>query len=198
MANRFIQGFGTTAGDAATELSRLNGDSAKVGAILFDSVDGIMKYYDRVNSVVRQLLGNNPAPVSITGTISLTNALHAGRVLLLNAAAGGTITLPAATGTGDIYRLQIATSLTSATWVIDCAGSDKYYGGIIINDTGDTTAATADFKPAVGGTSVHITLTQTVGAGVIGDYIELVDIGTNKWSVSGVLVAELDPTTPFS
>jgi hypothetical protein len=198
MANRFIQGRGTTAGDAATELARLNGETAGVAAILFDSVDGILKYYDRVNSVVRQILGNNPQPVSITGSISLTNALHAGRILLLNAAAGGTITLPAATGTGDVYRLQIATALTSATWAINTASPDKFYGGVIINDTGDTTAATADFKPAVGGTSVTITLTQTVGAGVIGDYIELIDVGTAKWVVSGVLVAELDPTTPFS
>lgn len=198
MSNRFIQGFGETAGDAATELSRLNGETARTGAVLFDLVDGILKYYDRKNSIVRQILGNNPQPVSITGSLSLTNALHAGRILLLNAVAGGTITLPAATGTGDIYRLQIATSLTSATWVISCAGSDKYYGGVIINDTGDTTAATADFKPAVGGSSVTITLTQTVGAGVIGDYIELIDIGAAKWAVSGVLVAELDPTTPFS
>lgn len=199
MANRYIQGFGTAAGDAATELTRLkNATTSKFGPILYDSVDGILKYYDRVNSVVRQLGGLNPAPVSITGTISITNALHAGRMLALNAAAGGTATLPAATGSGDVYRFVVGTLLTSASWIFSPTGDDTMNGGVFINDTGDTSAATADFFPAVNGTSNTLTLAQSAGAGKIGDWVEFVDVAADKWAVRGVIQGELDPTTPFS
>lgn len=199
MATRFIEGFGASAGDAATELSRLKGETTGVGAMLYDAVDGIIKYYDRVNSVVRQIAALNPAPVSITANLTLSNALHAGRQLFINAAAGlSALVLPAATGSGDRYLLQVGTLLTSNSIVIDVTGDDKFNGGVFINDTGDTTVATADFFPAVNGTSNKITLAQSAGAGKVGDWIELTDIAADAWAVRGVLQGELDPTNPFS
>lgn len=198
MATRFIEGFGAAAGDAATELSRLKGETANHGAVLYDAVDGILKYYDRVGAVVRQLATLNPPAISITGGITITQALHAGRQLILNAAAGGAVVLPSATGSGDSYYFVVGTLLTSASWAFTSGGSGKFNGGIDINDTGDTTAATADFFPCVNGTTATVTLAQSAGAGKRGDWIEFTDIASGQWAVRGMLQGELDPTTPFS
>jgi hypothetical protein len=199
MSTRHIQGFGSSAGDAATELARIKGDTVGTGPILYDAVDGIVKYYDRVNSVVRQLAALNPAPVSITANLTLSNALHAGRQLFINAAAGlSALVLPAATGSGDVYRLLVGTLLTSNAIVIDVTSPAKFYGGVNINDSGDTTPLTDDFFPAVNGTSVKITLTASIGAGKIGDWIEITDVAADKWAVSGQIQGETDPTNPFS
>ena len=47
--------------------------------------------------------------VNVTdATVTLSQATHANRVVTLNRAAGVTVTLPAATGTGDVYTIAIA------------------------------------------------------------------------------------------
>ena len=199
MATRFIEGFGGAAGEAATELSRLKGETVGVGAVLYDKVDGIFKYYDRVNSVVRQLASLNPAPVSITGAIALTNALHVGRTLLLDAVAGGQVDLPAATGSGDKYNAIVKTSLTSASWVFrtNVATGDVFKGGVEIDDTGDTAAlAAAAFFPA-GASDEVLTLAFSATLGTVGAYVEFTDIATGVWAVRGYLGGSLDPATPW-
>ena len=55
MAARYIEGHGESAGQAATQLANLKNETVGVGPILYDKVDGILKAYDRVNSVVRQI-----------------------------------------------------------------------------------------------------------------------------------------------
>ena len=199
MAVQFLQGFGASAGDAATKLSNLKTDSVNVGPIVYDNVDGIIKYYDRVNSVVRQLAALNPAPVTITGAITLSNALHVGRPLLLNAVAGGLITLPAATGSGDTYDLNVIASLTSAAWIFrtNVATGDRFTGGVEIDDTGDTAAlAAAAFFPA-GASDEVLTLAFAATLGTIGTYVTLRDIASGIWQVRGYLGGSVDPATPW-
>src|SRR5258708_5324130 len=53
------------------------------------------------------------ATVPITASTSLTPTGHAGRVVVINAAAGLTVTLPAATGSGAKYICIIGTLVTS-------------------------------------------------------------------------------------
>lgn len=139
-------------------------------------------------------------PKSITtSSKTLTRTAHSGRTVTVNRAAGSTLTLPAAKGTGDRYRIVVGTALTSGTLVVQVANSsDAMCGGVLINDIGDTAAATADFFPAVNGTSDTITLTQAVGGGKAGDFIEVQDIATNVWQVQGIVQGVTDPTTPFS
>jgi hypothetical protein len=196
MATQYIQGEGESAGQAATFLTNLKNASVGVAPILYDKIDGALKYYDRVNGVVRQVLGANPAPVSITGALSITAALHVGRALLLNAVAGGALALPAATGSGNTFRFYVGTALTSASWILTATGG-VFAGGVFINNTGDSTAATADFYPPAALDNT-LTLAFSVGAGVIGDWIEVTDIKSGVYAVRGVIQAETDPATPFS
>jgi hypothetical protein len=182
--------------EAAADYPGSVADAAgNVREIFVDTDTETVQVYDKTNSRWQSIA--QPSAKSYTASATLV-AAEAGRTILVNAAAGLTLTLPVATGAGTRFRIYVATLLTSVSIIVDVAGSDKFYGGVFINDTGDSTPATADFYPAAGGTSVHLTLAQTAGAGKIGDYIEVVDIGALKWSVSGVISGELDPTTPWS
>ena len=68
---------------------------------------------------------------------------------------------------------------------------------MFINDTGDTTAATADFHPTASGNNT-LTLAFSAGAAKKGDWVEFEDIAADSWAVHGVLQGELDPVNPFS
>ena len=62
------------------------------------------------------------AVVDVTGaTVAITAATHGSRVVTLNRAACVTATLPAATGSGEIYRFIIGTTATSNANIIEVA-----------------------------------------------------------------------------
>jgi hypothetical protein len=135
---------------------------------------------------------------SITATATLTRQTNAGRTNVVNAAAGLTLTLPSAVGSGYVYRVLVGTTLTSNTIVIQVANTtDVFRGGVLINDIGDSSAATSDFFPTAS-TSDTITLTASIGAGKAGDFIEIEDYAAGFFAVRGVLQGETDPTNPFS
>ena len=99
---------------------------------------------------------------------------------------------------GNKYRFVVNTALTSSTYIIKVANStDVFAGGAIINDTGDTTAATADFWPTAA-TSDTFTMTQNVGGGKQGDWFEVEDIASGFFAVHGCMQGVTDPTSPFS
>lgn len=136
---------------------------------------------------------------SFTANFTLTRRNHAGRTLVLNAAAGlSAVVLPAAIGSGARYRFLVGTTITSNTIVIKVANAtDVMVGGVIINDIGDSSAATSDFFPTAS-TSDTITLTAAIGAGKKGDWIELEDFASGFFAVHGCLQGETDPANPFS
>ena len=70
------------------------------------------------------------AVVDVTdSTVSLTQTDHSSRVVTLNRAAGVTVTLPAATGTGDKYIVVIGTTATSNANVIQVANATDVMDG---------------------------------------------------------------------
>jgi hypothetical protein len=136
--------------------------------------------------------------LSLIATTTLNRQDHAGRTLVINKAAGLTVTLPASTGTGRHYKFLVGTTITSGTIVIQVAnGTDVLTGGILINDIGDTTAATSDFFPTAA-TSDTVTLTAAIGAGKAGDWIEFEDYAAGFYAVKGTFQGETDPANPFS
>lgn len=133
------------------------------------------------------------APKNFTASASLTRA-DANTVLTVNAAAGLTLTLPAATGLGDRYSIVIGTTVTSNSVVIQVVGNDTMTGlAISAADGGSTvngweTAADSD----------TITLNGTTTGGVKGDTIELVDCASDLWSVRIISSSTGTEATPFS
>ena len=124
---------------------------------------------------------------TLTATASITTAAHSGRTLPMgevdgNAAA--TFTLPAATGTGSVFKFVVSVVNTSNYLIKVADATDTIDGQIIITDA-DGTAATSFVTAA---TSDTITLNGTTsGGGAIGDYVELIDIASNQYSVSGMV-----------
>lgn len=201
MATKFLENVGGAAGDAVNVLTQLKGDTGgNALPIVGDAIDGVIKYYDRVNSVVRQLVpsaGFKPI-TDTTGAVTATEALHAGRTVVINKVSGGTVQLPLATGSGNKYKFVVGLALTSAQWIISAVvATDVFAGGILANDTGGSAAATADFWPTAA-TSNTLTMTLLAGGGSIGDTVEFEDIASGVWRVNGVFINAADPATPFS
>ena len=139
--------------------------------------------------------------VTLTADTTITNAAHAGRILLMGEVGGdasATFTLPAATGTGAEFKFIVSVVNTS-NYVIQVTGDDTIDGSVVVtNDSTDGGTASLISWPTVAASDT-ITLNGTTTGGVnIGDYVLLTDIATDQYSVSGLLNASGTEATPFS
>lgn len=135
--------------------------------------------------------------IAAGAALTVTEAAHEGKIIVLDTAAGSTCTLPAATGSGGRYRFQIGTVATSNSHIVKVANaSDTMVGQILVvsDDAGNTV------KPFfAAGTDDTITLNRTTtGSTRKGEYVELIDMATNLWHVQGVIAATGAEATPFS
>ena len=133
---------------------------------------------------------------TLTASTTITAEQHDGQVLLMGASGAAlSFTLPAANGTGARFRFVVSVVNTS-NYVIQVANATDVMSGSIwsTQDGGDTvvgweTASTSD----------TVTLNGTTTGGVnIGDYVELQDIKSGFWSVTGLMVSSGTEATPFS
>ena len=139
--------------------------------------------------------------VTLTADTTITNAAHAGRILLMGEVGGdasATFTLPAATGTGAEFKFIVSVVNTS-NYVIQVTGDDTIDGSVVVtNDSTDGGTASLISWPTVAASDT-ITLNATTTGGVqIGDYVLLTDIATDQYTVSGLLNASGTEATPFS
>jgi hypothetical protein len=133
---------------------------------------------------------------SLTASTTITQELHDGQTLLMGASGAAlTFTLPAASGTGARFKFMVSVVNTS-NYIIQVANATDTMDGHLVSlaDGGDTlvgweTASTSD----------TITLNGTTTGGVsIGDFVELTDIASGQWAVSGTLTSTGTEATPFS
>jgi hypothetical protein len=123
--------------------------------------------------------------VSVGGaSLAVTVALHDGKIIKLDhTAAESTCTLPAATGTGAVFRF-IVSAVNTNNHIIKVTTDDTIDGTIFMLDN-DSNAATAY---AATGTDDTLTLNGTTTGGQIGDWVEFVDLATDQWAVRGTLM----------
>lgn len=135
-------------------------------------------------------------PVDATAaTLAVTQAAHGGRMVTLNRAAGITVTLPAATGTGSVYRFLVGTTVTSNTTTIKVANaSDTMTGSAYV--ISDDAAAVLGYR--TGATADTITLDGSTTGGIKGDTIQIIDVATNLFAVQVLSAATGTEATPFS
>lgn len=137
-------------------------------------------------------------PVSITADITLTAEEHAGRTMVFGSADGDTITLPAATGTGNIYRFYVGVTVTSNNDIIQVANAtDEFVGNLFQIDT-DTSDGTQAYPALDGDGFDTITLNGTTKGGIMGDFIEIEDVAAGKFSVRGIVLASGIVASMFS
>lgn len=125
-------------------------------------------------------------------TLSLTSAGHSGVTVVSNLAATQTITLPAATGTGNLYRIFVQTTKTGDL-VIQVASASDVMNGVV----GVATDAAGVNIPTAA-TSDTLTMNGTTTGGVQGSFVEFQDVASGVWRVSGALVSTGTEATPFS
>jgi hypothetical protein len=128
--------------------------------------------------------------------LAVTADDHEGMIIVLNKADGITATLPAATGSGAKFTFVVGTTVTSNGYVIQVADATDVMDGVIL--AADDTATPVALVWVTAATSDTITLDGSTKGGLIGDRIELIDIGANQWHVSGVLKQSGTEATPFS
>lgn len=163
-------------------------------ATMTDLVSSLNTYKDRVgNTTGVQYQGAfvpYNTPVSLTSAVTITEREHANRPLLLDAAAGFAITMPQATGTGNVYSFYVTTTITSVGTTITAA--DTYDGvALVATDTGGLV------MPTTAGDNT-ITLDGTTTGGVVGGQIIITDVETDAFHVRAWLPSTGAESTPFS
>jgi hypothetical protein len=123
--------------------------------------------------------------VAVTATDAITQAEHEGRVNIITGTAAKTLTLPEATGSGDRYKFIFAEVNTNGTVFVTADTTNCDIRGSLNILDADANAQTAYPGNADDDT---ITLNGTTTGGLIGDWIEFVDIATDVWHVMGQLV----------
>ena len=144
-------------------------------------VNGVVKSANvGVNAISESGLNVTPVPVT-AATLTVTEADHAGKVIVLNRAAGITATLPRAIGQGASFKFFVLTTVTSNTTVIKVDNATDVMQGLAL--------AAADGGNSVNGwetaaSSDTITLDGSTTGGLRGDVITLVDVYPGVFSAT--------------
>jgi hypothetical protein len=125
------------------------------------------------------LLENAPELQTVTASITM-NKSYNGSLILIDAAAGLTIVLPASDGGNARYRFLIKTTVTSNNVIIKVANTtDSFIGQSAM--VSDDPATVKGFIAASGDDT--ITLNGSTKGGFAGDEIEIKDIARGTFAV---------------
>jgi hypothetical protein len=128
-------------------------------------------------------------------TLAVTVADHSDKIIVLDRAAGVTATLPAATGTGAVFRFTTKTAVTSNNNIIKVAdNTDVMSGSIYVTDQAAGTGT--EFSTVAA--SDTVTMNGTTTGGLAGGILTLIDVAANLYAVHGNIIATGVEATPFS
>lgn len=195
-ANRIVFGSSTTVpadGTAGYQPGCLfiDNDSATIGAMVYFN-EGTL-----ASCAFKPLPSLTPLSpgtrlVASGAALTITQALHDGKTVVLAAAAA--ITLPAMTGSGSRYRFVCGIDATAVT--ITATGA-HLFGTLFMNtDTGAGTLFTAVAATSTG--STIITFDGVTKGGRKGDWVEIEDVATSVGVVKGMLNGSGTEATPYS
>lgn len=138
-----------------------------------------------------------PAPVAVGAAASATKANLV--TYLLNQAAGSTLTLPGATGSGLIIPVVVTVTVTSnANKILTNPITDKLIGNVTVQNANATKQFSAATASGFHSIQMPFAGSQPSG-GFEGDWLDIQDIATGVWLVSGMLQSgTATQLTPFS
>lgn len=142
----------------------------------------------------RSLYAPNFGITTITAaTATISEEAHAGHIIVVNRAAGCTLTLPDASGSGAKYVITTVADQTGDL-VVQVPNADNTMQGVAY--LGNDSAGASCFYTADG--SDTITMDGSTTGGLKGARIELVDVAADTWNVMVYSEASGTEATPFS
>ena len=131
-----------------------------------------------------------------SATLTLTEK-DAGKTIITDIAATQTITLPAATGTGNVFRFLIGVTATGDKVIQVANSTDEFLGSVLSIDT-DTGDAAVGFAALDADGFDTITLNGTTTGGIMGTEVVITDILAGKFAVKTLSIGSGIVATPFS
>jgi hypothetical protein len=143
----------------------------------------------------------SPGPYS-SGIVALTASAtldwtHNNKTVTTAAAAGLTITLPAASGSGWRCKIVNKTTVTSNSLVVQVANTTDAFNGFSMIVSDDAGGPVKGFIASAGSDDT-ITWNGTTTGGYVGDMIEIEDIASGLFQVKVLGKATGTEATPFS
>jgi len=132
-------------------------------------------------------------PIAKTASFTLDRSNDAGNTIVINAAAGLTVTLPASSGKGDVYEIFVGTTVTSNNYIIQVANSTDILAGAVhlTTDIAGTSMPTST-------TSDTITMNGSTTGGLRGSWLRFKDVASGFWALEGGIICTGTEATPFS
>lgn len=130
------------------------------------------------------------------GSTKTLTAKDQGSIVVLDTASGSVVTLPAASGSGRVYKFLVTVTATSNSHIIKVANASDEMRGYVVQDS-DTATAPNIWWAADDDDTITLNRTTT-GLAAQGEYFELVDATNNHWFVRGYSQASGIEATPFS
>lgn len=188
----FEQGSGNLVAPSGTSVTFESGSTTAIAGTLTIGGTELSATATEINRVC-----DTSAKVvsAAAATLAVTEALHDGKLIVLNKANGQAITLPAASGSGASFEFVVGTAITSVGTTIKVASASAIMAGTCLQtaDGGDTVGA---YETA--SDTDTITLNGTTTGGKVGDSVVIRDIAANLWAVRVVCAATGSEATPFS
>jgi hypothetical protein len=155
------------------------------------NIMAITTFSGPVRSLAGFITGTDVNSTVTAATLAVTSDSN-GQTINLSRAAGSVVTLPAATGSKATYTFVIATAVTSNNYVIQVANSTDTFNGLA--SVGGTTGGVFSTLAV----SDTLTMNGTTTGGLVGSYVEVIDIAAGEYLVNAALVGSGTAATPFS
>ena len=134
--------------------------------------------------------------IAAGAALTLTVAAHDGKTILLDTAAGSTVTLPAASGSGAKFTFKVSVTATTNSHIIKVANANDIIQGVIFA-LGDDATSLQGWE--AGSTADTITFNRTTtGLAAVGHFVEIEDVKTNMFACHGIISQSGTEATPFS
>lgn len=167
----------------------------KLNAMLVEIYAAIVTDLTATAAEVNRVADVSTRVVSLTtASPTLAVADHEGKTLVLNKADGVAVTLPAATGSGAIFRFVVGTAFSGGSFVATCTGNDTLKG-LALGLDGDGVPANAW---AAGASDEIFTMDGSTQGGAVGDEVTFEDIKADVWKVRAFLQQSGTEASPFS
>ena len=137
-------------------------------------------------------------PEFITADVTVAGGAAVPKTYIFNVLTGATATLPAATGTGHVYRFIVGLTVTSNAYIVATASDDDEFRGTILQTDTDTTDTLASYPAIAADNFDAISMNGSTTGGLTGDWVEVADVGTGIWAVWGHVNGNGTVTTPIS